>query len=609
MKRILAFTAIRSEYDLMSNVYKLLRNDKEIDFRLIVSGAHLSQDYGYSIEDIKKDGFDILYQVETLIDSSSQTTRLKSGSILLLNVIDVIAKYNPDLIIFAGDREEVIVGALVGGYLEIPTMHFFGGDHAKDFHIDNPIRHATSKLSTIHMVSTGEHERRLLKMGELPERIYNIGSVALDKFIKEKPVSNVELRKFFNVKEIFKNFALVIFHPIPMEKKYSGKYFENIIVCLKKEGIKAFVSYPNIDPGNKEIITIIEKYKADKNFCFYKTLPREIFITIYKNAEFIIGNSSSGILESASIPIPAINVGIRQKERKPNLNVVFSSVDKIEIIKAIKKVQTKSFKEMLKNVKNLYGDGNSSQRAYELIKNSNFEKLLYKNEDILDAETNKILVVSVHPDDETLGCGGTLLKHKKNGDEINLLICTEIKLENGYSQDRLDKRVEQLKEVQEEYQFSNVCNLGLSTMQVDEYSMSDLITKISKIINKIKPNIIYLPFQSDIHSDHRVIFDAVYACTKSFRYPFIKKVYMMETLSETEFCVATQANSFVPNIFVNISEFLEDKLKIMQIYKTEIEEHPFPRSLKNIEALATFRGATSGYKYAESFMLLKEVQK
>ncbi|MDD3506406.1 MAG: PIG-L family deacetylase [Sulfurimonas sp.] len=216
---------------------------------------------------------------------------------------------------------------------------------------------------------------------------------------------------------------------------------------------------------------------------------------------------------------------------------------------------------------------------------------------------NNILVIAVHPDDETLGCGGTLLKHKANGDKIHWLICTSLEVSHSY----YDMREKEIEEVHGMYGFDSMYNLRLKTMQVDEYSMSELIAKISKIIYEVEPNIVYLPFRGDVHSDHRKIFEASYSCTKVFRYPFIKKIYMMETLSETEFAPSTQDSSFVPNVFVDISEYMHTKLEIMKIYKSELAEHPFPRSQRNIEALATLRGATSACDYAESFMLLKEI--
>ena len=223
---------------------------------------------------------------------------------------------------------------------------------------------------------------------------------------------------------------------------------------------------------------------------------------------------------------------------------------------------------------------------------------------------NKVLIVAVHPDDETLGAGGTLLKHKANGDKIYWLIVTTIK--NGYKnrdlsfdEETIKKREKEIELVDKMYKFNDIFRLEFPTMRLDEISMSELIQSISNIFNKVKPDIIYLPFKNDIHSDHRKVFEATYSCTKVFRYNFIKRILMMETLSETDFADIT--NSFIPNIFIDISEFFNKKLDIIGIYKSELGKYPFPRSREAIEALAKVRGVQANCRYAESFMLLKEI--
>jgi LmbE family N-acetylglucosaminyl deacetylase len=216
----------------------------------------------------------------------------------------------------------------------------------------------------------------------------------------------------------------------------------------------------------------------------------------------------------------------------------------------------------------------------------------------------KVLVIAVHPDDETLGCGGTLLKHKANGDEIHWLIVTSLDKSHSY----YNQREKEIQEVALSYNFNSVHELGFQTMEIDKYSIGELVEKISNVINMIQPTTLYLPFKGDVHSDHRKIFEAAYSCTKSFRYPFIKQIYMMETLSETEFAPSTKEDSFIPNIFIDISQYFDIKTTIMQFYKSELQEHPFPRSTANLNALATLRGATAGCIYAESFMLLKEIK-
>ena len=221
---------------------------------------------------------------------------------------------------------------------------------------------------------------------------------------------------------------------------------------------------------------------------------------------------------------------------------------------------------------------------------------------------NKVLVIAVHPDDETLGCGGTLLKHKDSGDEIHWLITTEIKESDGFDKIKVTMRANEINSVASFFNFDSVNRLGVSTTKIDEISISYLIDQLSSVINKVEPNIIYLPFRGDVHSDHKHIFDAAYSCTKSFRYPFINQIYMMETLSETEFALSIKEESFVPNVFVDISPYIGKKVEAMNIYKGEMGIHPFPRSEKNIKAISTFRGATAGCEYAESFMLLKEIK-
>ena len=380
MKKILAFSSIRSDYDLMSNLYKLLNNDEEIDFRIIVSGAHLSHSFGYSVEQIRKDELNILLEIETLLSSDTPLSRVKSASLLLQNSLETIAKFNPNLIIFAGDREDTLIYAMIGGYLGIPTIHVFAGDHVKDGYIDNPVRHAASKLATVHFVTIEEHRARLIRMGEDPKRIFVIGNPSLDKFISFEPLTKANIKQYFNIKNNFDDFALMIFHPVTKELDNVDEYFENILKNLENRKINTFVSYPNVDPGNQKLLKVIDRYSRNPNFIFYKNLERDIFMSIYK---LIIGNSSSGICEAASLKIPAINVGLRQTGRYADKNVIFCDTNFKSIGDSLDKALSKEFLETLKNLENSYGDGKSSIRAYKIIKTLKFESMIEKIEDPL----------------------------------------------------------------------------------------------------------------------------------------------------------------------------------------------------------------------------------
>lgn len=219
----------------------------------------------------------------------------------------------------------------------------------------------------------------------------------------------------------------------------------------------------------------------------------------------------------------------------------------------------------------------------------------------------KILVVAPHPDDETLGCGGALLKHKSCGDELYWLIVTGLTKDGGYKTAAIRKRQLEIERVSAAYAFSGVFRLGFPTTALDVLSKAEMVKSVGDVIARVKPEIIYMPHRGDVHSDHTVTAEAVVSASKTFRAPFIKKILSYEVVSETEFAAPCQAAAFIPNSFTDITGFLEQKLEIMKIYEGELFEHPFPRSLANLKALATFRGATAGSQYAEAFMLMKEI--
>ncbi len=220
-----------------------------------------------------------------------------------------------------------------------------------------------------------------------------------------------------------------------------------------------------------------------------------------------------------------------------------------------------------------------------------------------------VLVISAHPDDETLGVGGTILRHIALGDKVFWLIATNITKECGYDQQVVFSRQKEIEQVSKLYGFAEVLKLDYLTATLSSNDLPSLVNRISKIISDIQPNVLYVPNRSDVHSDHRVMFDAVSASSKSFRHSYIQKVLMYECLSETEFSPPFQENAFVPNYFIDISDYFEQKIEIMRVYESELGPHPFPRSEENIRALAILRGATCGSQYAESFQLLKFIER
>lgn len=220
----------------------------------------------------------------------------------------------------------------------------------------------------------------------------------------------------------------------------------------------------------------------------------------------------------------------------------------------------------------------------------------------------RVTVISPHPDDETLGCGGTLLKHKAAGDQLDWIIVTHGHAPN-WPEATLRKKEREIEAVKTAYGFARVKKLEFRSTELDAAPFGDVIEKLRKALDETTPNHLYLNHSGDIHSDHRVVFEATMSALKSFNTARLglKRLLSYETLSSTEAAPANSFRAFLPNVFTDITPFIEEKLKIMSIYETELQPYPLPRSLESIRALARFRGATMGLEYAEAFMLIREL--
>ena len=219
----------------------------------------------------------------------------------------------------------------------------------------------------------------------------------------------------------------------------------------------------------------------------------------------------------------------------------------------------------------------------------------------------RVTVISPHPDDETLGCGGTLLKHKESGDQLDWIIVTRAHSPQ-WDTATLDRKESEITSVAKAYGFDQVVRLGFPTMQLDTLPLGNLISSIADAVEKTTPDQLYLTHSGDIHSDHRLVFDATMSALKAFnRNTSVTRLLSFETLSSTEAAPANASRAFVPNVFSDVTAFIDRKLEIMSLYETELQPFPLPRSLESIRALARFRGATVGLEYAEAFMLIREL--
>ncbi len=216
-----------------------------------------------------------------------------------------------------------------------------------------------------------------------------------------------------------------------------------------------------------------------------------------------------------------------------------------------------------------------------------------------------ILVVAPHPDDETLGCGGTLLRHGGERDSVHWLIVTAMRESLGYTPERMAAREAEIEAVTRHYGFAGVHHLDFPTTGLDSLPLRDLIAAVGNVLDRVRPEVLYLPFPGDAHSDHRVVFDACAACSKWFRSSFLRQILSYETLSETNFGLDPRIG-FRPNLYVDIGDHLDGKIEAMRFYTEEMGAHPFPRSDVAITALARLRGSESGYQAAEAFVILKQ---
>lgn len=218
-----------------------------------------------------------------------------------------------------------------------------------------------------------------------------------------------------------------------------------------------------------------------------------------------------------------------------------------------------------------------------------------------------ILVVAPHPDDETLGAGGTLLRAIQSGQDVHWLIVTEMRESLGFNTSTIEKRKSEIATVSKAYGFASTIELGLPAAQLDTLPLNEIIDPVGSVIHNVQPDTVYVPFPGDVHSDHRIVFNAATACTKTFRYPSVKKIVAMEIISETDFGIDPTQAAFRPNLFVNISAVLDEKIHIMNLFDSEIGDPPFPRSEQNIRALSSWRGSQAGIQAAEAFIVLKEI--
>jgi GDP/UDP-N,N'-diacetylbacillosamine 2-epimerase (hydrolysing) len=378
-RKIVVITGTRAEYGILKPLLKEINKSQKMELHLIVTGMHLIKSYGLTINEIQKE-FPVFKKVkmydEKISQSKYHTHALSKG---IKNFSDILLKIKPQLVIVFGDRLEVLAASLPSAILGIHLAHIQGGDKTDSGHIDENIRHAISQFANIHFTATKNHTNRLIQMGQEPHTIFEVGSLGIDSIVKQKFIPKKKL--FCELKLKNDKIIVCLFHPIYLEFKTVGIQMNEILKALAETGIQVVIIYPNNDKGSKKIISIIQKFSNNPNFKIFKNIPHEKFLSLLNYSEVLIGNSSSGMIESSSLKIPVINIGTRNTGRVHAKNVIFAKPTKNEILKSIKfTLENKKFRKQVSKSKNPYGDGNTSKKILKIISSIKLDKkLLIKN--------------------------------------------------------------------------------------------------------------------------------------------------------------------------------------------------------------------------------------
>tara|TARA_Y100000310_G_C20696501_1_gene826096 strand:+ start:1284 stop:2393 length:1110 start_codon:yes stop_codon:yes gene_type:complete len=359
-RKILYISGTRADYGLMRNTLFSIKKHPKLAVEIAATGMHLMPEFGKTINEIKKDNFRT-YEIREVYRRDSKESMADFIGKFITSLTKKIKKIKPDIILLLGDRAEMLVGAVVGTYLTIPVAQVHGGDVTST--VDEFSRHAITKLSHIHLPASKKSAERIIKMGEDPWRVFVVGAPGLDSIPKKKKVAPPLI--------------LVLQHPVSLELTKAARQMKETMEAVKELRQKTIVIYPNADAGGRRMIKVIEKYRKYPFIKIFKNIAREEFLNLMARASCLVGNSSSGFIETPSFKLAAVNVGKRQEGRERAENIIDVDYDKIEIKRAIRKaIHDKKFKARLARCKNPYGDGKTGHRIAKILSEISIDKKL-----------------------------------------------------------------------------------------------------------------------------------------------------------------------------------------------------------------------------------------
>ena len=369
MRKICVITGTRAEFGLLRPLIELINKDKNLQLQLIATGMHLSSEFGYTLDEIIAAGFVVDKKVECLLSSDTSVGVSKTIALAISGFADALESLQPDLVVVLGDRTEILGAVIAAGMANIPIAHLHGGETTEGAY-DEAIRHSITKFSHLHFTSTEAYRKRVIQLGEQPEMVFNVGAIGLDAIKKLKLLDKEDFEQSisFNLK---KRNVLITYHPVTLDKEAPIETFENILQALDELTDTALIfTHANSDKNGRIINKMITQYvntHKDKAIEF-KSLGQLRYLSALQFVDFVIGNSSSGILEVPAFHIPTINIGDRQRGRICNESVINSNNSLEDIKKSITFALDKQFRETIQQQEMLYGNGTAAEKILKVIK-------------------------------------------------------------------------------------------------------------------------------------------------------------------------------------------------------------------------------------------------
>ena len=377
-RKIAVITGTRADFGIFHHVLKEIEKQVTLDLKLIVCGMHLCPEFGMTINEIEKDGFEIADKFETILASDTGASMAKSIGLSIISMAQSFDRIKPDLVLILGDRGEMLGAATTAIHMNIPVAHIHGGEVTGT--VDESIRHAITKLSHIHFPANEDSKQRILKLGEKEENIFVVGAPGLDYIRKTQYLSREEMLEKFELED--DKIFLLTQHPVTTERDMVEWQIRETLDAVVELGYQTIVSYPNSDNGGREIIRVIEEYRAKYPFLrVFRNLSQVEYLSFLQISEVMIGNSSSGIIEAPSFRLPVVNIGSRQDGRLRACNIIDVPYGKETVKDGINKaINDMDFKKQLKSCTNPYGDGNASGKIAKILSEIKLDRELIQKQ-------------------------------------------------------------------------------------------------------------------------------------------------------------------------------------------------------------------------------------